>query len=584
VGRFESAELTREALAHEDFCARPGIMGRCFCLLGTGIMVTGLVALVPSLSAFWPGSSALPTFPSGSSGMVHRRGAPEEDFESSHVFHYSSYGGPSSSGGFVDYSGGGLSRQKEETNHLGLDFSLVALCVSILACCVLPPILNVFAGAAPFVSQQQLPWGQGQSVGGQSSLLMPAGAGAGNPFAGPDFLSGAARGRVVDVKPGELRGGYGGPGAGGSGTGLSAGFGGPFGFGWSQANSASPMDWSSGAGSGGSWTSPVPSPWGSPSASFAGVGASSSSALGSLGSSLGAWLGFAGAGQNHHGAHGVGALPAEAELTETYANFGVELQAWVPAIASVIDREIIEQLIRSIDESDQLWQQALAPRGWRLTTEAPRLAHQGIGSSMQELSVFDRHLPRPLCEDQSAVDRWNHRQKLEAYLIHPSFEPSQRQYVLDRLREWRHRGIVASAIRYEGRRTNDLMPTDAHILENLLIKMLNFQLDFANCFLSSGQAPPMVKHMGQSAAAYLRQVTDQSLFPRPAPHYEVVAMQKVWKIRPGSQNILAAMGILLHSLKRHSRSYQSFPQALRNAIEQVGSGIQTGQSRPFQFF
>lgn len=281
-------------------------------------------------------------------------------------------------------------------------------------------------------------------------------------------------------------------------------------------------------------------------------------------------------------------LPTEAEVTETYAAFGVELQAWVPALAAVIDREILEPLVRGLDESDQLWQQALAPRGWRLTAEAPRLAFQGFGpgagagGAAQELSVFDRHLPRPLCDEPRAVELWQQRQKLEAYLVHPSFQPEQRQYVLERIREWRHRGLVASTIRFESRPA-DMMPTDAHILENLVVKMLNFHIDFANCFLSAGNSPPLQKHMNQPPAAYLRQVTDQTLFPRPPPHYEVVTMQKVWKVRPGNSSMLEAVGLLLHALRRHSRSYPSFPQVIRDAVEVV-SPAQAGPSRPMGWF
>lgn len=165
---------------------------------------------------------------------------------------------------------------------------------------------------------------------------------------------------------------------------------------------------------------------------------------------------------------------------------------------------------------------------------------------------------------------WNHRQKLEGYLVHPSFEPAQRQFVLERLREWRSRGI-ANALRAEYR-PNDLVPTDAHILENLLIKMLNLNLEFANCFMASGHSPPLGKHLGLPASAYLRQVTDQAAIPRPAPHYEVVTMQrKTWKIRPGNTSILEALALLLHALGRHSKSYQAFPQMFRSALEQAPS-------------
>merc|ERR1719296_285671 len=234
--------------------------------------------------------------------------------------------------------------------------------------------------------------------------------------------------------------------------------------------------------------------------------------------------------------------------------------------------------MRQLEQSDQIWQQVLAPRGWRLTTEAPRF--QGCGNA-QEISVFDRHLPQPWSGDAGAVELWSHRQRLESYLMHPSFEPAQRQAVVERLREWRARGVAQSV--GSDYRANALAPTDAHILENLLVKMLNGHIDFANCFMASGHSPPCGKHLGQPAAAYLRQVTDQSALPRPTPHYEVVTMQgKTWKIRPGHLSLLEAMALLLHALRRHSRSYHIFPQVLRTALEGApGTPLAAGPPRLF---
>jgi len=264
-------------------------------------------------------------------------------------------------------------------------------------------------------------------------------------------------------------------------------------------------------------------------------------------------------------------LPTEAEVTDTYASFGVSLQQWSLALAQILDKQVIEPLLRELDESDQLWQQALMPRGWKFSFDVPRTSYPGIGPATQELSVFDRNLPRPFCEDPQIVQQWARRQQLEGFLTHPSFEPAQRQYVVERLREWRNRGLMNS-LRFEWR-PNGAMPTDAHILENLVVKMLNMQLDFAGCFMSTGHAPPLSKHLGQSPTAYLRQVVDQSHLPRPAPHYEVVTLTKAWKLRPGNANILEAVALLLHALRRHSaRSYQAFPPMMRTALE-TAAGI-----------
>lgn len=513
----------------------------------------GFFTLFSSIASFWESGV-------DSATRVHISSPePTDDFEYFGAYRYvpvdSPYRPYTTDGSGVDYSdinfasiGNSAARRMQESNNLRLDWSLVTICVSILFCFVLPPIFRAFAAApswaSSFTSPQNLPWGAAERTNAPGGLSR-----------------GLSSGRVIDVKPGELRGAA----VGGAGTGGNFGTVG-----------------------GGSWQSPVPSPWGTSSsnvlrsgvaATTSGPMAMGSSALGSIGNSIGSWLGLGSNGHGHH--HGV--LPSEAEVTETYAHFGVELQAWVPALAAVLDREVIEPMIRELDASDQMWQQALQPRGWRLTSEAPRLACQGIGPA-QELNVYDRHLPRPWSDDIRAVEMWNHRQKLESYLVHPSFEPSQRQYVLERLREWRHRGIMSSAIRYEGRRSNDFMPSDGHILENMAIKCLNFYIEFASCFMSAGQAPPISKHLGQPVPAYLRQVTDQTIHPRPAPHYEVVAMQKVWKLRPGNSNFLEALALLLHLLRRHSRSYQSFPPAFRTAVEQITGDVHAGPSRGFQVF
>jgi hypothetical protein len=123
-------------------------------------------------------------------------------------------------------------------------------------------------------------------------------------------------------------------------------------------------------------------------------------------------------------------------------------------------------------------------------------------------------------------------------------------------------------------RPNEMMPTDAHIFENLVIKMLDSHMEFAQCFLAAGNAPPQGKHLGQSQTAFLRQVTDQSLFPKPPPHYEVFILTRAFKLKPGNGNLVEALGLLLHTLRKSSpRSYQAFPQLLRTAVESSPSAM-----------
>lgn len=546
VGRFESPELTRDALAYEELCARAGPAGCCVSLLAAGIVLTGAAAFLPSLGSLAPAASPA-SRSSASAPPIHPALDEDLDWHSSFA---SSYGSPGFGGGADSKPG-----HPPPPPGLGLDFSLMTIVIALVACCLLPSIFRLTSGPGAW-SPAAAPWGgpsQSQGPGGPGPPLRQSNS-AGNPFA-PDMLSGG-RGCLVDVKPGDLRGAGTGSGAfyGGSGVGAGANWnwqGGPCSTALFPNAGITPQDWQQGAAN--------------PPGGF----------ISTLGSSLGSTFGSAfSAAFGALGGHHRGVLPSEAEVTETYAAFGVEMQAWAPALAAFLDNEITA-LIRALDESDLQWQQALAPRGWRLTAEAPRIQGYALGPSTQDLSVFDRFLPRPWCDEPMAVEKWNQRQKLESYLVHPSFEPAQRQYVLERLREWRQRGL-ASGMRCEYR-PNDLMPTDAHILENLIVKSLDNSLDFADCFLSSGHSPPQAKLRGEPATAYLRQVTDQNTSPKAAPHYEVVTMQKTWRIRAGNANILEALALFLHALRRHgTRSYQSFPQTLRVAFEGAASGAPAG--------
>merc|ERR1712061_170358 len=99
------------------------------------------------------------------------------------------------------------------------------------------------------------------------------------------------------------------------------------------------------------------------------------------------------------------------------------------------------------------------------------------------------------------------------YLKHPNFEPAvQRPYVLNRIREWHQRGLANTVC--HSLRPGDVLPTDAHILENLILRFLSYHLDFCNCFMALGQNTPVASmQCGQHTSMYLRQVADQSAYP-----------------------------------------------------------------------
>lgn len=554
MGRFESPELRREALAHESLTARQGLAGKCWCLACTFIVAVGLYSVFggSSSGARWDGG-VIPSLASAPSDIAPRSGPTPSP--ASPVVTPSPGPLPEFS---LDDDDAEFRPKREELKHLGTDFSLMGILLTVLALLCVRPLLN--ACSSPWSSS---PWNQGaggynpwlaSGMGGQNPDLLYAPSGAQGTLLGSNY---ARDGRIVDVKPGELRGG-----------------GGFFGTGWLDQGAG--MDWTRGvpgAGgawspfggqgvapvSGGSWNSQVPSPY-----SMGGLNGAVPGAGGWPGLGYNQSLGLGGA---HGQGMGIANLPSEAEVTESYVSFGSELQQWVPRLTNILDKQIIEPLLQELDDSDRMWQQALQQRNWRLTAEAPRQTYPGMGPPIQEVSVFDRFLPQELLQiNPMASDLWSRRQKLESYLIHPTFGPEQRQYVLQRLREWRDRGL-ANAMRADYRQ-HDMLPTDAHILENLLVKMLNITMEFDKCFLATQQAPPLGKHLGQSPVAYLRQVTDQTVTPKSPPHYEVLTLTKVWKLRPGNRNLIEALALLMHMLRRHhSRSFQSFPTSLRNAVE-----------------
>jgi len=598
VGRFESPELSKDALAYEDWCANPGA-GCGLSFLACIVVSVGVYASQPRLGSVTSAPMRVSTPLSSVSSTGSEFAGYEELGRRSSVYDELRRGssGLGDSDGDLSHDRLGLGHEaastpREEVRQVGLDFGLIALCVTFFGCFVVHPAWRAATGPRSPWTTAPNPW---MAQGTQAGQAMQSFGGL-----GPDMLCGGARGRLVDVKPGDLRGA-------GAGGGLFGGgfFGGSSGVGWAQGPGAmdllqaplasgSPFGGSSfGSSSFGQPLGAQPpfttnngifggGAWGQPSNSAPSWQRGSQtgvfSSLGNLGSSLGSAFGLGGGSFGSQQGASSSALPSETEVAETYAAFGVELQAWAPALIAVVDRDLVQMLMRELDQSDQQWKQALAPRGWRLTTEAPQFS-----PGAPEISVFDRHLPKPWSDDPGAAQLWAHRQMLESYLIHPSFEPAQRQFVLERLQEWRTRGI-ATALRADYR-PNDLVPTDAHILENMIVKMLNSNLDFANCFMASGHSPPLGKHLGLPASAYLRQVTDQTAIPRPAPHYEVVTMQrKTWKIRPGNTSILEALALLLQALGRHSRSYQAFPQVFRSALEQAPSvQAATGPPRLFSW-
>jgi hypothetical protein len=193
------------------------------------------------------------------------------------------------------------------------------------------------------------------------------------------------------------------------------------------------------------------------------------------------------------------------------------------------------------------------------------------------VSVFNNNLPIPLCSEPEAVQKWKDRQDLEEFFRHPLFDPiATRQHVLGRLQDWSQRGIAASM--RANYHPSSHMPSDAHILENLVIKLLHRQTrDFTNRYLAlhGSLVPPCTQHDGQYPPAFLRQVADQRLHPRPEPHYEVVvgtgSSSRVWKLQHTSFNLAEALGLFLFVIRQNPQCYAEFPRSFTEAVDAAAS-------------
>lgn len=110
-----------------------------------------------------------------------------------------------------------------------------------------------------------------------------------------------------------------------------------------------------------------------------------------------------------------------------------------------------------------------------------------------------------------------------------------------------------------------LGPTDSHILENLLFRMLDHHTIFTQTYLVyPGHA--RTAH----SAIFLRQAEEQAVEMR---HYEVVTPHSVWKVRPGKRNLLEAFAVFLTSLKDGSpRQFALFPKEIQGIAGKTKSG------------
>lgn len=547
VTRWQSDELRREALAYEDLCAKPGLFGRCSCLAGTAIIVIGFLAPVLSLDRIVVIASGAFHL-SAPAWAAPPPPEPQPEPEPTPPAHRLAYASPYAAFDGSPY-GSGARNDVDHSRPYGEEVLSAAL-------------LDVRPLESPLGLDSSLTW----VLGALASLACWACCASG----GPGFPARRCRDRgagdaSTDAPPGGPRGAglfgaFGGGGGGGSPQGAFGNV--AFGSGPYVGMQGGPMPWAAAP-------PPGPGPGPSPDGFFV-----SPFSLRCWVEAAASWLGA--------GAQAFVSMPSEAEVADTYRQVP-ELQRWAASLLAFLEQQVVDPLLRELEASDQRLTQGLQDAGWRFTCDArwrgaPWLGGGGGGSAEpagREVGVLDAQLPPQLQGSPGAVSAWSERQRLESFLHHPAFDrAASRGHVVARLREWRARGVQGSSTPRQGYG----MPTDAHILENLLMRMLQSSVpEFWSCYVSSdGQAPPgaQARHgPGLAPVAWLRQVAPQRQRAKLLPYYELVTPERAWKLRPGNTNVLEALGLLLQVLRqRRPTAYQAFPENLRAALEMGHSG------------
>jgi len=255
-------------------------------------------------------------------------------------------------------------------------------------------------------------------------------------------------------------------------------------------------------------------------------------------------------------------------------------------LLTFMQQHVIRPLLGELASSDAMWQQVLSSQGWELTANASsntaassfqfhqQQQQQQLHQRQRFVSILDPRLPSPLCDDMQAVRLWEERQQLERSLFNPNFEVSaaHRNHVLARLQLWARQGILCDG----AERSCGVIPTDGHILENLMLQWLNRRCNFTARFLPSGgsalrkvpqshPSPPFSMANGGSygglqgfssssssstswpmtGSVLLRQVSNQLLSVKPQPEYELEACGRSWAFSPSPTNFLEAIALML---------------------------------------
>jgi len=245
---------------------------------------------------------------------------------------------------------------------------------------------------------------------------------------------------------------------------------------------------------------------------------------------------------------------------ETYTEFPEVVELGMQ-LMDIVEQSIVRPLLEKVEQSDKMWESELPRVGLQLVTHDPTL-RSNDPRNPNAVSIFDKFLPPPLSSHQMAAEAWSRRQHLETYFIHPSFPASCRCYVLQRLRDWNARGGIRYGYRcFEKDVASGI--TDGHIVENLLIKMLDSHTTFSKKYLHTPSLASSVTSLFGSwgrSGVFLSHVRSA---PDPV-EYEVLTPDGVKKLKPGDRNIFEAFA-LFFLLKGRDKDgcLQELPQSIQ---------------------
>lgn len=243
---------------------------------------------------------------------------------------------------------------------------------------------------------------------------------------------------------------------------------------------------------------------------------------------------------------------------------------------------IIDQLVIELEQSNRELAAGFNHFGIRLSQDVTSDRENGV------VYLADRFLPSPLSSSTEMNLLWTRRQKLEVLLNIPGFSPSYRDYVVSRIKEWATRGGLRYSYRHD-QRPNNQGPTDSHILAHLLFRYLDDQLGgfFVDRFVLNAAGSPgattaadefkaLFSSMGSKTSHYSKMVwLEQTALQGPdirlPLHFNVGTNQRVYGVQSGAGNMLEALCLFFHLLKRLSPSamWVQIPHEIRLVIESV---------------